>query len=189
MPLFRGGGGMRGALGLPQLSASLQSPPPSQTLLSVHHAGVASPGVSGLHRQSRGRHQRGSRKGRLGDTEPSHSQAASPNGMPGGPCTPHLLPVEGSCPLSAPCFGCPRSQRIPLSGSLEMLQQGWPGHPPQHPSSPCQRQPHRTSGSQEQGRAGARGLGWDSRAPTVGRDEPDPPRQVKVDVTLLWLHE
>lgn len=85
----------------------------------------------------------------------------------------------------------PLDPEYPLPGCLEMLEQGWPRHLPQHPFSPCQSQPLRTPGIGESPRnraeLGAAGLQWASRAPMAGRDELDPPGQVRVDV-VPWLH-
>lgn len=97
----------------------------------------------------------------------------------GVPCAPYLLPIEGSCTLSAPWIGCSVSQHIHFPGCLEMLQQGWPGHPPKHPISPWP-DPTYTRESWEHGRMWSSRLGWVSRALTVGRDELGPPGQVKV---------
>lgn len=97
----------------------------------------------------------------------------------GVPCAPYLLPIEGSCTLSAPWIGCSVSQHIHSPGCLEMLQQGWSGHPPKHPICPWP-DPAYTRESWEQGRMWSSRLGWVSRALTVGRDELDPPGQVKV---------
>lgn len=105
---------------MPWGAPALHQPPEPTTLTDAYLActmlvwpALACRGCMG---RARAGHQRGSRKGRLGDTEPSHSQAASPNSMPWGSL--RTPPVEGSCPHCLhPALGVPGPSVSPCPGA------------------------------------------------------------------------